>query len=272
MIPIISLLVIIVLSSIVTRIATIALIYTGLSRESAQFQSRSAFTGVGFTTTEAETIVNHPVRRRIVMVLMLLGNAGFVSVVASVLLTFIGAEDSAFTLGMRVLTLAAAVTVLWALSKSRALDRWMSRQIARALRRWTDLRVRDFVGLLHLADNHEILELTVEPNDWMSERLLRDLRLPDEGVLVIGIQRTDGSYLGAPDGETPIEPGDRMILYGPEDRLAELDQRRRGEPGETAHREAAAEHARVHARQKERDRHRHDARVEEARARETHAG
>jgi Trk-type K+ transport system membrane component len=38
------------LSLLITRIATIALSVTGLSRETARFQARSAFTGVGFTT------------------------------------------------------------------------------------------------------------------------------------------------------------------------------------------------------------------------------
>jgi len=33
---------------------------TGLSRESARFQARSALTGGGFTTTESEAVVRHP--------------------------------------------------------------------------------------------------------------------------------------------------------------------------------------------------------------------
>ena len=87
MTAVITLLTVLTLSVIVTRIATVALLHTGLSREAAQFQARSAFTGVGFTTTEAESVVNHPVRRRVVMLLMLVGNAGIVSVIASLLLT-----------------------------------------------------------------------------------------------------------------------------------------------------------------------------------------
>ena len=55
------------LSLFITRLATIALTYTGLSREAARFQARSAFTGTGFTTSEAERVVDHPVRRRIIM-------------------------------------------------------------------------------------------------------------------------------------------------------------------------------------------------------------
>lgn len=54
MLGITSLLVVVTRSILVTRIATLALTHTGLSREAASFQARSAFTGVGFTTSEAE--------------------------------------------------------------------------------------------------------------------------------------------------------------------------------------------------------------------------
>jgi len=54
MLSIISLLMVLTLSILVTRIATVVLTHTGLARESAKFQARSAFTGVGFTTTESE--------------------------------------------------------------------------------------------------------------------------------------------------------------------------------------------------------------------------
>ena len=78
LLPIVTLLIIVMLSLLITRIASEALTHTGLSRESARFQARSAFSGVGFTTSESEQVVNHPVRRRILMVLMMLGNAGIV--------------------------------------------------------------------------------------------------------------------------------------------------------------------------------------------------
>jgi hypothetical protein len=77
------------MSSLVTRMAAMALALTGMSGEAARFQARSAFTGVGFTTREAEEIVWHPVRRRIVMLLMLLGNLGVGAVVATLMLSFI---------------------------------------------------------------------------------------------------------------------------------------------------------------------------------------
>jgi hypothetical protein len=94
MVALISVLVIVLLSLLVVRVATVALSLTGMSREAARFQARSALTGVGFTTSEAEDVVTHPVRRRIVGGLMLLGSAGLVTAVSSLILSFGGARCS----------------------------------------------------------------------------------------------------------------------------------------------------------------------------------
>lgn len=79
---VITLLVALTLSLLVNRIATVMLTHTGLSRDSARFQSSSALTGVGFTTRESQAVVDHPVRRRILMALMLIGNSGIITVMA----------------------------------------------------------------------------------------------------------------------------------------------------------------------------------------------
>ncbi len=60
----ITLLVIPTLSNVAVRFATVALRLTGIVVEVTRFRARSAFTDAGFTTSEAEVIVNHPVRRR----------------------------------------------------------------------------------------------------------------------------------------------------------------------------------------------------------------
>lgn len=253
MTAVISLLVVLAISVIVTRIATVALLHTGMSREAAQFQARSAFTGVGFTTTEAETVVNHPVRRRVVMLLMLLGSAGIVSVIASLLLTFIHTSPTSISWPYRILLLCAGLPLLWLFAASKWVDRWLSRWIAWALKRWTHIGVRDYHGLLHLSDDYQITEEAVKSGDWLANKTLAESALRDEGVIVVGIQRPDGSYVGAPKGQTRIEEGDLLILYGRDPVLQELDQRCCGPNGDKAHRQAIAEQRVILNRQRERE-------------------
>lgn len=241
---ILSVLVVIFVSLLITRIATIALTATGLSRESARFQARSALTGSGFTTTESEQVVRHPVRRRIVMLLMLLGSAGIAAVIGSLVLAFIQPE-AAGAWWVRLGVLATGIVLLWLLANSRWVDRQVTRVTMWALRRWTTIDARDYAGLLHLARGYVVTEFEVSSDHWLAGRSLDQLRLRSEGVMLLGIQRPDGSYLGVPKGDTVLQAGDVLIVYSRAGTLAELDRRRRGAAGDAAHRAAVREQARA---------------------------
>lgn len=252
MIPIITLIFVITLSILVTRIATMALTYTGLSKETARFQARSAFTGVGFTTSEAESVVNHPVRRRILMLLMLFGNAGIITVMASVVLTFVNIEIMGSGT-WRLLLLGAALLVIWWLSASKWVDVRLSKFINRMLRRYTKLDVRDYSSLLHMAGEYRVSEMFVEQDDWLANSTLEEMRLQDEGIMVLGITRKKGKYIGAPDGSMRILPGDILILYGRNPSFEALDIRRRGKRGDKEHAKAVEEFKEIVEEEKQDD-------------------
>jgi K+/H+ antiporter YhaU regulatory subunit KhtT len=260
MTAILSLLVVITFSILVTRIATVALTHTGLSRESARFQSRSALTGAGFTTAESESVVRHPVRRRIIMLLMLVGNAGIVTAVSALILGFVSQGDSRSTT-VRIVVLIAGLTVLWTLAQSQWVDHHLSRMIDWALRRYTRLEVRDFSSLLRLTGDYRVVEIQIEHEDWLANRTLADTRLRAEGVVVLGIQRSDGTYIGVPTSDDEVRPHDVLLLYGRVRALERLDERRRGVAGQREHEEAVAEQERVAAEEA-----RADARAREAEA------
>ncbi len=240
MIAAVSLLVIVLVGLLITRVATAALVATGLSREAARFQARSAFTGAGFTTTEAETVVTHPVRRRVVMMLMLLGNAGIATVAAGVILSFNGAAASS-SVAIRIALLAFGLFLIFLLSRSTWVDRRLRRLIAFILNRTTDLEVRDYAQILHVAGDYVIDELAVEEDDWMCGRSLGELRLRDEGIVVLGIDR-QGRYHGTPAGDTALEAADTLILYGKRTVIRDLDLRGEGPLGDLAHSKRTTEH------------------------------
>ncbi len=113
MAAVVSLVVVVTLILLVTRVATVALTMTGMSLDHARFQARSAFTGTGFTTAEAEAVVSHPARRRIVAVLMLLSGAGAISVLGTLILSFAGIDSTTGGLACAGLIVAALVVLLW---------------------------------------------------------------------------------------------------------------------------------------------------------------
>ena len=63
----------ILLSFLIVRAGAIALMMTGVERQRANFQALSAFSRAGFTTREAELVINNPRRRRIISWLIILG-------------------------------------------------------------------------------------------------------------------------------------------------------------------------------------------------------
>jgi hypothetical protein len=238
---IVALLFVLTFSLLVTRLATAALMLTGVSHQLARLQTLSALTGVGFTTSESERIVNHPVRRRVLILMMLVGNAGFVTEASTLVLSFVGVNTRAEGL-LRVGWLSGGFLALWLVARSEWIERHMLHVMGWALRRWTDLEDYDFVELLEMAGGYRVRRIGVDPGDWVEGRRLDDLKLFDEGITVLGIHRPDGSYLGVPRGETTIQAGDRLVLYGSDDRLRQLDDRRSGESGSEAHLQAVADH------------------------------
>jgi hypothetical protein len=245
MLPILSLLLVVALSLVLTRIATVALVHTGLGRESARFQARSAFTGVGFTTREAEDVVGHPVRRRIVMWLMLVGNVGIVTAVSTLLLSLSGLEGEA--VGPPLLALGVGMGALVFLGSSAWVDRHLCVAISGALRRFTDLDARDYARLLHLREDYGVCELQVAAGDWLEGRSLEQAGVAREGLLVLGIECPGGQFVGAPAPGVEIRAGDRLLLYGRTPRIAEIDRRAPGSDGASAHASAVAEQEQVAA-------------------------
>jgi Trk K+ transport system NAD-binding subunit len=89
--------------------------------------------------------------------------------------------------------------------------------------------------MLHLADDYSVAEFTVNKGDGMFNRSLMDLRLGDEGVMILGIKRFDGRYVGAPKGTVIIVNGDEIIVYEKIAMLRNLESRRAGSQGDREH-------------------------------------
>ena len=244
MTAVLSLLVVIFVSMVITRVATIALAATGMSRESARFQARSALTGAGFTTAESESVVRHPVRRRIVMMLMLLGSAGIAAVIGSIVLAFVGPDADA-NWWIRIAVLTVGIAGLWLFASSPWIDRRITRLTMWALDRYTSIDARDYASLLHLGGDYVITEFVVTDGHWLADRSLVDLDLRREGIMVLGVVRPDGEYLGVPTRETVLRAGDTLVLYSRAGQLPELDARRSGSAGDDARRDAVERQARA---------------------------
>lgn len=240
MAAILTLLLVIAFSMLVTKIATIALMHTGMSRDVAQFQARSALSGAGFTTTASEKVVNHPVRRRIISALILVGSAGLVTAISSLLLGLLN-PDSSLASVKNLVVLFLGVALLLLSTRSKRIDHWLSRVINALLDRYTDIRVKNFSQLISVSEDYEISEIAVDDNAWLADQTIKETGLIDEGILVLGIYRDPDSYFGTPRGDYGIEEGDRLVVYGRRSSIQSVSQREDPLRGHEEHEEGTIE-------------------------------
>lgn len=223
MIAVASLLVLLILSIIVTRVGAVALRLTGMSDDAARFQARSALTGSGFTTTESEQVVNHPVRRKIVGMLMVIGNIGLVAAGSTLLLSLIGIEQAADA--NRLAVLAIGLVALVVVARSTLIDRIMCGVITHLLSKATQIETRDFSTLLHLRGDYRIAELAIKADDWVAGRTIGELADQLHDVIVLGLVHPGSEYIGAPESHQMIQEGDQLVVYGLPNAVEELDCR-----------------------------------------------
>lgn len=240
MISVVSLLLVIALSLLVIKIGSIALVMTGLSEDVSKFQALSAFSGTGFTTTESESILKVPIRRRIISVLIRLGSVGVVTSITTLLLSFLGAGQATTE---RLLVLLAGVVALLILARNEAFNRVLNPLIERMLSRYTTLDLRDYVSLLHLQEDYRIAEIDIKEHNWLANRSIGELDLTGEGVLVLGVKRVGEEYVGVPPTNLRLRPRDLLVLYGRKRRLREIASR--GSGNEEAH-HAAIDETKTH--------------------------
>ena len=223
MIALFSLLIIIALSIIVVRIGSTALELTGLSSEIASFQAQSAFSGVGYTTVESEAIVTHPVRRRIIRVLILLGSAGVTTAIATLVLTFVGQSGKDVVVRGEVLFIGLLGILLFA--RSKHIYNIMKILITKALEKWTTLRIYDYEQLFRLGEGYAIAKITVKEDNPFKDQLIKEMKPQLEQVLILAISRMAGGkiqFIGAPHGDEVLKVGDELICYAKEGAISRI--------------------------------------------------
>jgi len=213
-----TLFIVLTISVLVIRTAAVALRITGLPEEVARFQARSAFTGAGFTTSESEAILNHPARRRIVSLLMVVGSLGLVSVLATVIVSLVGSNESEGALLNQLLWLAGVLFLLWCVALNPKADRIMCAAIGRLLRNSRSLKPGAAELLVQCPGGHGVYRLRVAPDTEAASSTLGDL-LPSDAV-ALELHRADGSSLQRPVAGEALKPLDEIYAYGPDTLLA----------------------------------------------------
>lgn len=199
-------------SMLIVRAGAIALTMTGMDFEKAKFQSLSAFSGTGFTTQEAERVVNNPRRRRIVTWLMVLGNAGVVTVIVTATSSF--AQVRGLEVGVNVLVLMTGILVIaWIARHAPLVRRWEDFAESRLERMAIFRNASPAEELLHISDGFGVLRIEVPDGSVLVGQPARSIEQELEHASLLGLERHH-HWLPRPGAEVLIEDHDRLVVYG----------------------------------------------------------
>jgi hypothetical protein len=199
------------LSFMIVRVAAVAMRLTGLPENVARFQCISALTGAGFTTSESEMIVNYPLRRRILVVLMIVGNLGLASVAATFIVSFAGTEPRAGAIAWQAAMIALAVGVIVLVMINRTLDRAMCELIATILTRTTRLGTRLYHRTLQVDSGLSVAEHMYRGVD---DTTIKDLPLLQHSLVLLTVRAEQDQGNEQAAEISSISPGDILVCYG----------------------------------------------------------
>ncbi|MBT8036431.1 MAG: TrkA C-terminal domain-containing protein [Verrucomicrobiae bacterium] len=223
-----ALLAIVFVSLLVVRIGTNALVLTGMSLTASRFQAASAFFGVGFTTSEAEMVVGHEVRRRIILHLIIAGNIGLTSALATLIVTFVSqGGEGAYQLFSVMGLLLVGVIVLYILANTGFLRKPMDAVMRYSLERAGVVRALDYELLLNVEHGFCVSDFRMEAEHPFVNKALHESRPNDQGIVILGVTKRGGGFIGTPSKDVVLEAGDTVMVYGSEesvDKMAHLAQ------------------------------------------------
>jgi hypothetical protein len=219
--------VVIVSSFIVVRIGAVAFQLTGLEWSLAKFQSLSCFTGTGFTTKEAELITSHPQRRRVASVLMVLGNAGIVTLIATfantlrpttltnkITIPFIHLVFPPHILP--VAKLAVIILSIFLIYKVFTYPKFVGRLtsfLRKRLKKADIIKSVSFEELLVSTAGYGVSKIEIRDNSPVLNKTLQETKLRSFDINILVIER-GSEIIPNPPATTRFTLGDRVVCFG----------------------------------------------------------
>jgi len=206
------------LSLLFVRAGAIALMLTGMHYDQAKFQALSAFTATGFTTREAEKVVNHPARRKIISWLMIGGYAGIVAVTVSGTSTLI--ETTAQNIPRNAMIFFLGLALIYLVARHTGLNQRWEDLVEHWLYRSSLFEFEPVEELLHLAEGFGLVKIEVMKDSPLAGQSIIQIGKTRKGTLVLGLERKH-AWLPARQMREALQEGDQLIVYGQLERLKE---------------------------------------------------
>jgi len=203
----------------VARVGGLALQLTGVESEVARFQALSALTGTGFTTTEAERVVRHRARRRIITVLIIVGNAGLITIIGTMIVSFAQVTGYA-ALFIRLGILIAGILVLYRLIVASKVGNRVITWLLEPLMKRALMSVPEVEEIFNVEKDWGVNLITVKGRSKNIGLSLADVTA-EEDMEILAIDRTESTLTQPRSGDKILE-GDRLLVYASRKALKRL--------------------------------------------------
>ncbi len=221
------LLVTIVVSMIVVRIGAIAFQLTGIPWSLAKFQALSCFTSTGFTTKESELITGNPQRRRVASVLMILGHAGFVTMIAafanSLNPNILSAHfpipflrkgiPSGFLPWLNLAIVGGFLYVVYKIFTNTNIARMLTETLRSQMLKQKIIKPVSFEELLVATGGYGVSQVEISDVSPLIDKTLRESGLRKADVTILVIER-DGMTIPNPPADSKILVRDKLTCFG----------------------------------------------------------
>ncbi|MGL4790958.1 MAG: cation:proton antiporter regulatory subunit [Anaerotignaceae bacterium] len=206
----------VIIYTVMIEIFTILFQLTGVTRDKARTQVISLVTNSGFTTTESEVIMASKKRRDLARIAMLIGNAFAVIIVSVLVNIFLKLGQSEAKNLMHSIIIIIVVLVGYALLVRvqfvrRKFDDFIEKLGNRALFG----EGSNVLMLMDMVKNKAIVEVKLEhlPICLKETKLADSMIRSHYKIQILLVQRND-EPLDQIDGETVIEEGDCLLVFG----------------------------------------------------------
>lgn len=199
------------LSYLVVRAGAIALMMTGMDQKRVRFQALSAFSRADYTTREAEAVVNNPKRRRIVTLLIILGNAGLVAIIVTATSSITTSEG--YNLPITVAVIIVGSLALYLLTSRSRFAGWWDSFIEKRLEKSQILEEGATEDLLHFIEGYGVVKVIITSESPFIGSSFSDIRRLEENLQVLGIERGK-DWIPFPKANEIIQDDDKLVVYG----------------------------------------------------------
>ncbi|MHC4640571.1 MAG: cation:proton antiporter regulatory subunit [Planctomycetota bacterium] len=218
---------VLIVSFIIVRIGAIAFQLTGIEWSLAKFQALSCFTATGFTTKESELITSDLRRRRIATVLIVLGHAGFVTMIATfanslrprAIADKLDVPFSAFTISDKVLPwinliiIIAAIYITYKLFSNTTFARRLTNVLRKRIIKKEMIKSVSFEELAVATGGYGVSRIKIREDNPILGKALSESELRKDDITVLAIIRDD-STIPNPSASRKILSGDELICFG----------------------------------------------------------